>query len=180
MSTENRQDCTLGRRVCDPRDTAETIHCLARHSSTPPQKLSAEAQMRHDTFLRATEWTPGAPCKTPVSLFTFLTNRTKDTRAIASLARDCGGVFVPLPPVEALAGEERLFEALSTAFEEVGQDAAVIRRALADGEISGDDLARCTREIDESIAALCRVKTVLTAMAAPEAARQQARKDVQA
>lgn len=179
MSTENRQDCTLGRRVCDPRDTAETIHCLARHSAVPPQQLSGEAQMRHDAFLRKTEFFPGRPCSTPVSLLTYLTNRLADTRAIASLARDCGGVFVPLPPVEALQGEAGLFEAVSTAIEEVGQDAAVIRKAIADGSISTDDRDRCNREIDETIAALCRLKGVLTSMAAPDVARQ-VRKDVQA
>lgn len=160
--TETPINCRLGRRVCDPRDTAEQVHCMARHGSVSSARLSAEANLRHDAFLRQTDGTPGAPCKTSVALFTFLTNRTRDHRAIASLARDCGGVFVPLPDTARVEDEDVHLAALE-AVREFGEDSGLIARALADGRINQDEADAIDQEIGQTVAALLRLKAVVQA-----------------
>lgn len=165
--TETPTNCRLGRRVCDPRDTAEFIHCLARHSHVSSARLSSEANLRHDAFLRQTDGTPGAPCKTSVALLTFLTNRTRDHRAIAALARDCGGVFVALPPDECQQGKEDVHQAVLRAVQEFGQDSGLIGRVLADGVVTEDEALAVDREIDETITALLRLKLSVRDHVAP-------------
>lgn len=159
--TETPNNCRMGRRVCDPRDTAEHVHCMARHH-VPSSRLSAEANLRHDAFLRQTDGAPGAPCKTSVALFTFLTNRTRDHRAIASLARDCGGVFVPLPdPVR--VEDEDVHQAALEAVREFGEDSGLIARAMADGRISAEEGDAIDREIGQTVSALLHLKAVVQA-----------------
>jgi hypothetical protein len=93
-----------------------------------------------------------------------LTRRTGDTRLIEELARQCGGVYVPLP--KAGKATDNLCELVR----ECGEAFASVGNALADGRVTADEYACCRREIREAIAKALEVDKQLEQMSyAPHA-----------
>lgn len=75
---------------------------------------------------------------------------------VAFLARERGGVFIPLPqPAE---GGAELVQMLARSIKEFGDFAAETAQDISDGDIPAEQLARIEREGDEAIEAIMRMK----------------------
>jgi len=74
------------------------------------------------------------------------------------------GVFVPLPAAEAT--DQDVYAALVTVVEEIGQDSSLVRRVLADGYVTEDEVIEAEREIDQTIASAVALKAAIRAKVA--------------
>lgn len=80
---------------------------------------------------------------------------------VVFLARERGGVFIPLPqPAE--SGTE-LVQSLAYSIKEFGDFAAETARDISDGDIPVEQLARIEREGDEAIEAIMRMRKLARA-----------------
>lgn len=161
---ENRKGCVLGTRRCTPQTTAQEIHCQWRHD--PAYTFEDLARMVGAQRPALSRKTDGFSEELSIRLFIAAAKTTGNLRPMASLARDLDGVFVPLP-----AGERSrdVYAALAAVMAEVGEDADVIQRVLADDHITPDEAVRVTREIDDTIARLVALRLTVEAQARPAA-----------
>lgn len=85
-----------------------------------------------------------------------LMQKTGSTRALDFLAREMGGVFVPVPdPAQnPFCIANTLVSTLASSIKEFGDFASETAQNLADGKISKKELARITNEGREAIVAI--------------------------
>lgn len=92
---------------------------------------------------------------------------------LAKLASELGHVAIRLPEVS--GGDDAVTAAMIGASAEFGDVATALRDATADGEISGREPERIVEQIDEAIAALARMRGLLTPRKAAVRSLDQAR-----
>jgi len=165
--TENRSGCVLGTRRCDPQNLREIQHCAVNHGKHAFGEMAEALKMRRDALSRATSPYESAderqhhqPGLTVADVI-LVTNLQDDHRIIAEACRRTGGVFVRMPDVHTT--DEDVYDALTAAVEELGQDSGVIRRILSDSTVTPEEADHADREIDETIAALVRLKATVRA-----------------
>ena len=174
---ENRKGCALGIRRCDPKNLTEIVHCLYHHGRHSFGEMAESLHVRRDALSRRTA-PYGESEDTSVSLtvgeLITGTNLQDDRRAVEEVCRRTGGVFVRMP--DAHTADTDVYDALTAAVEELGQDSGVIRKILSDGVIESDEADRAEREIDETIAALVRLKSTVRRKVARPSILSTARK----
>jgi len=159
---ENRKGCVLGLRRCNPTTTAQEIHCQWRHDAHLDfQTLARRARAQAAALARKTD---GFSETLSIELFKVGCELTGNLRPLAQLCRDLGGVFVPLPAAEAT--DQDVYAALVTVVEEIGQDSSLVRRVLADGYVTEDEVIEAEREIDQTIASAVALKAAIRAKVA--------------
>lgn len=90
--------------------------------------------------------------KLGADLVLLLMKKTGSTRALDFLAREMGGVFVPVPdPAESAAC---LVTTLAGSIKEFGDFASETAQHLTDGKISNTELLQITKEGHEAIVAI--------------------------
>jgi hypothetical protein len=177
---QNRKECTIGARRCDPTSGREIAHCLVNHGRHSFGDVAEALKMRRDSLSRATSpyesedenqyHQPGLTWQDVI----VVTNLQDDHRLVEEVCRRTGGVFVPMP--SAHDTDEDVYEALTTAVEELGQDSGVIRRILADRTVTSEEADHADREIDETIAALVKLKATVRRKVAKPTMLSTARK----
>jgi hypothetical protein len=80
-----------------------------------------------------------------------LTRRTKDTRVVEELARQCGGFFCKLPPSAQAGGN------LMELIRECSEVFSAASEALADGRVTREELLRYRREMSEAQAKMVEI-----------------------
>lgn len=83
----------------------------------------------------------------------------KRPEILHAYASGLGFVAIRLP--EAVIGEEAEALALVEAVEECGQVASAVRDMVADGVRTDSERERCTREIDDTLAAFTRLRAIV-------------------
>lgn len=151
---ENRKGCVLGTRRCDPIGYAQVAHCVVAHNGTyGVDQIARSIGMQRAALTRKAD---GFSYDLSVRQVLAIRELLQDTRMVEEIAREAGGVFVPLD-TRAISDQD-IRQAFVAAVRELGEDAAAIERALEDGHVSEDDAVHVGREIDQSIAALLAVK----------------------
>lgn len=145
--TENKKACALGVHPCQPRNLAEAVHCVARHSRIDTHHLADALEVDYSTFIRWTE--PSGLCQMPARKFALLANVTGRFDHIAWVASDADLVVVKR--ATAASAGERVRELLDVV-DQVGRLAATDRAASADLVIAEDERLKL-RAIVQS---LCR------------------------
>lgn len=149
--TQNTKACALGVHRCEPRNLAEVVHCVARHSGIDTHHLADALEVDYATFIRWTE--PNGLCQMPARKFALLANITGRFDHIAWIASDAG--LIVLKQAAAVSAGDRVRELLDIA-DQVGRLAATDRDASADRVIAEDERVklraiaqRICREVSE-------------------------------
>jgi len=125
--TQNTAACALGRQKCQPRNLAEAIHCVARHSGIDGHHLADLLEVDYHVFVRWTE--PNGQSQLPARKLAALAHHTGRTDHIAWIAADAGLSVATLP---ATVSTNRVKELLDIC-EAIGHLAATDRDVDADG-----------------------------------------------
>lgn len=133
--TETRTRCTLG-RACEPRNLAEAVHCVARHSAISTHELADRLGIDYGRLVKWTE--PNGRCTLPGRLFGPLAIHTGRADHIAWVAREAG-LLVAEPAGPAHTDDPSL--ELLDIVERLGRLAAADRDAHQDGVPSDQEIA---------------------------------------
>jgi 2-polyprenyl-3-methyl-5-hydroxy-6-metoxy-1,4-benzoquinol methylase len=136
--TQTTATCALGRQKCEPRNLAEVIHCVARHSGVDTHRLADLLETDYPTFVRWTE--PNGQSQIPARKLAALAQHTGRFDHLAWIASDAGLTVAPLAPV---AGANRVKELLDIC-ESFGQLAATDR----DADVNGIDAQERAQLLD--------------------------------
>jgi hypothetical protein len=159
---ENRKNCVVGTRRCTPAgNLAQTIHCTTDHGRYRRAELAPLVRKRGDAFLRMSD---GLSESMPLDISLTVQELTQDYRITEEYARRAGGVFIKVSPRDVT--DHDLLQAFLRVATEVGEDSALLHRALAnDGEISPDEAAALAIEIDQTVQAALELKQRVLARA---------------
>lgn len=97
-----------------------------------------------------------------------------DFRILNAMAQECG-FYPPVPMPQVLPMDTPCVQTLGQMLKEAADVVATVSTDLADGEVSGNDLARAHREVGELIACTQRLLGQLTAMNAAQGRRDLSR-----
>ena len=86
-----------------------------------------------------------------------------DFRIVAAFNLECG-FYPPVPMPQVLPPESPCVQTLGEMLKEAADVVATVSTDVADGDVSGNDLARAKREVEELIACTQRLMGQLTAM----------------
>lgn len=136
--TQTTATCALGRQKCEPRNLAEVIHCVTRHSGIETHRLADQLETDYPTLIRWSE--PNGVCQMPARKLAALARITNRFDHLAFIAADAGLTVSPLAPA---AGVNRVKELLDIC-ESFGQLAAKDR----DADVNGIDAQERAQLLD--------------------------------
>ncbi|MGV3518182.1 phage regulatory CII family protein [Luteitalea sp.] len=158
---ETHKNCNVGTRRCTPDgNLAQIIHCTTDHGVYRRSELAAFVGKRTDAFLRMSD---GLSEEMPLRIALLVMELTRDTRIAEEFARRAGGVFIKVNAREVT--DEDLFQAFLRVTKEVGEDSALLLRALQDGHLGPDEAEALAIEIDQTIQAALAMKQRVLARA---------------
>lgn len=142
--TANRSSCNLGVERCQPRNLAERIHCVARHSHVPAKELADRIGVPYDWFVKRTS--DSGRADSPSWLMVALAIHTGRTEHIEAEAHSADLICYRMPK-GATVTEKQTADVLK----EFGEWLAVLGARLADGDVNEDDVAAIDKEWREHI-----------------------------
>ena len=160
MSTHNRKACRQGRR-CDARSLGDALYCTVHHSDVEAKQLAERLGIRYGYLLDAAN-PDREEAQFQLRLLLPLVVATGRTEILDYLEREVGRVAFAVPTA-ADPAQADLFDGLAMAMRELGEDAEALRQAVADGRVTRDEAERFGAEVDETIAALAKLKALVTA-----------------
>jgi len=145
MSTHNRKACRQGRR-CDARSLGDALYCTVHHSDVEAKQLAERLGIRYGYLLDAAN-PDREDAQFQLRLLLPLVVATGRTEILDYLEREVGRVAFAVPTA-ADPAQADLFDGLAVAMRELGEDAEALRFGA---------------EVDETIAALAKLKALVTA-----------------
>jgi hypothetical protein len=136
---QNRVPCVGEREPCVPKNVAQYVHCVARHSDRKAEQLAEDVQRSYDWLIKRT--TGAMPCDTPAWLMQALAKFTGRTDHIEALAREANLVCYPLPK-----GQGRSDRQLADLLREFGEFMTAFADRLSRAHASADDFAIAKKE----------------------------------
>lgn len=133
-------------RIIDLLDAAAKFH--------PIKALAEEIGKAESTLRNELTGQPGYKLGLRTSL--LILKKTGDLRALDEIEAMVGRVAFAVP--RASGSMAPVMELAAAAMRELGEDMKEIGQAMADGVITPKEAGRCIAEIDETIAALARLR----------------------
>jgi hypothetical protein len=126
-----------------------------QHSDLEPTAIAARIGKRVGYLLDASN-PDREETKFQAELLTAVMHATGNLAPLDYLCREFGGVFVPIP--DGPASEEELLSAFAKVVVEIGEDGAALTESFKQGRVDQAQVAKVLGEVDESIAALVRLR----------------------
>lgn len=142
--TVTRKPCSLGIERCHPRNVAEHIHCVARHSDIPAKELAERIGVPYDWFVKRTS--DSGRAEAPTWLMVALAIHTGRTEHIEAGAHSADLICYRMP-----RGTTPTEMQTADVLKEFGEWLTVLGSRLADGDVSDDDMAAIEKEWHEHL-----------------------------
>lgn len=142
--TVTRKPCSLGIERCHPRNLAEHIHCVARHSETPAKELAERIGVPYDWFVKRTS--DSGRAEAPTWLMVALAIHTGRTDHIEAEAHSADLVCYRMPK-----GNTPTDRQTADVLREIGEWLTVLSTRIADGSVCEDDIAAIDKEWREAV-----------------------------
>jgi hypothetical protein len=142
--TVTRKPCSLGIERCSPRNLAEQIHCVARHSDISAKELAERIGVPYDWFVKRTS--DSGRAEAPTWLMVALAIHTGRTDHIQAEAHSAGLVCYEVPK-----GTTPTDKQTADVLREFGEWLTVMATRIGDGIVSEDDIVAIAKEWHEHL-----------------------------
>lgn len=142
--TVTRKPCSLGIERCNPRNLAEHIHCVARHSEIPAKELAERIGIPYDWFVKRTS--DSGRAEAPTWLMVALAIHTGRTDHIEAEAHSADLVCYRMPK-----GNTPTDRQTADVLREIGEWLTVLSTRIADGTVCEDDIAAIDKEWRDAV-----------------------------
>lgn len=164
MPTSSRKECcSAGGQKCDLRNLGDSLYHVVHHSELSARELAEQLGVRPGYLLDAAN-PDRDDTQFQLRLLAPLTRLSKNDALIEAVARGCGGVFVRTPTLTGRHADiaHQSTRVLREVCEAIEAPAAAVEN---DARIDAAECAGIDKQIDEAIAALLVLKTVVRAAA---------------
>lgn len=158
--TKGRKSCTGGDR-CEPRNLAEAVYCAVHHSAIDARTIAERIGVRVGYLLDAANPDRDDMQFQSRHLIPLMT-ATGNTLPLKFMAAQMGCLLVAVPDV---ATNDTVYEAFTRSVERIGDDGALIRRVLSDGEIDSTEAERVCESLNQTMESVAAIKQAITARA---------------
>jgi hypothetical protein len=164
--TRSRSECRSGHR-CDIQSLSDAVHCVIHHSDLSLNEIAERLGVRPG-YLSDAANQDRDEVQFQARLIVPLTAVTGRSTVLEYVAHSAGFAMTPIPAVA--LRQHSAMDDLDVAVQDLGQTAAQVRSALADGVVGADEAARvraCTLKV---ITAAARIADTVEAQVetAPE------------
>jgi len=144
-----------GGTPCTPSSFDEAVYCAVFHSAVPAKAVADALGVKYGYLAGAVD-PQRADAHVQARWLVPLMQATGNLAPLRYLAAALHCAVVELPAA-APAGEA-IYERLADVVRELGEDSALIQRALVDGRVTDDEAAQVDREIAATIDALLALR----------------------